>query len=249
MKFFTTSILVLNILLFSFTYGDTNKANVDQAVEFFNQKQYDKAFPLLLNSAKAGNSEAQFVLGLCYRNGKGVPIDLDKAITWYTKAAEQNIVGAQHNLGNLYRYSDKKNPKKAVHWYRKAAEQGLDRAQYSLGLVYSKGDGVPQNPKEAARWFKKAAEQDYMNAQYSLAIRYDDGNGVQKDKKEAEKWYLKAAEQGMSESQYFLAILYCEGDGIAKDLKKCAHWLKRSAKDGEDISEIWDLYQLDKHQK
>jgi len=37
----------------------------------------------------AGEADAQFLLGLMYDNGEGVPQDYKQAIKWYTKVAEQ----------------------------------------------------------------------------------------------------------------------------------------------------------------
>ena len=43
----------------------------------------------LLRKAEAGDAEAQFNLGFCYGNGKGVSCDYGQAVYWYRKSAEQ----------------------------------------------------------------------------------------------------------------------------------------------------------------
>lgn len=45
---------------------------------------------------------AQFTLGLCYDNGRGVPQDLLEAANWYRKAARQGHAEAQHTLGIMH---------------------------------------------------------------------------------------------------------------------------------------------------
>ena len=62
----------------------------------------EKAFYWYQKSAEAGNSNAQYNLGLCYENGKGVEIDLEKAFYWYQKSAEAGNSDAQYNLGLCY---------------------------------------------------------------------------------------------------------------------------------------------------
>ena len=45
---------------------------------------------------------AQYSLGVCYADGRGVAKDYVEAVKWYRKAAEQNHAGAQYNLGVCY---------------------------------------------------------------------------------------------------------------------------------------------------
>ena len=53
----------------------------------------------LRERANAGEAEAQWLLGLMYEKGGGVPQDLAQAAQWYRKAAEQGNVAAQCSLG------------------------------------------------------------------------------------------------------------------------------------------------------
>ncbi|MDR2763209.1 MAG: sel1 repeat family protein, partial [Planctomycetaceae bacterium] len=53
----------------------------------------------LIEKAKNGDAAAQFTLGLCYYDGKGVTKDLIEAVKWYRKAAEQGNSKAQYILG------------------------------------------------------------------------------------------------------------------------------------------------------
>ena len=78
--------------------------------------------------------EAQYNLGLCYYNGKGVTKNYTEAVKWYRKAAEQGDAYAQYNLGLCYKngYGVPKDISQAVVWYRKAARQGDDGAQQAL---------------------------------------------------------------------------------------------------------------------
>ena len=46
--------------------------------------------------------EAQFKLGNIYWDNKYVPIDINKSIYYYAKAANQNCIEAQFNLGIIY---------------------------------------------------------------------------------------------------------------------------------------------------
>ena len=49
-------------------------------------------------SAEQGNKDAQFNLGWCYENAYGVDEDIEEAIRWYCKSAEQDNEEAKNNL-------------------------------------------------------------------------------------------------------------------------------------------------------
>ena len=99
-------------------------------------------------------------------DGKGAPKDLEKALHWYTKAAEQGDVGVQSKLGVLYSTGEEvpKDLKKAVHWFTKAAEQSDAGAQHMLGVIYYAGEGVPRNDIQAYAWCNVAAAQGVEHA-------------------------------------------------------------------------------------
>jgi TPR repeat protein len=90
-----------------------------------------------------------------YSDGLGVPENDKTAVKWYTKAAEQGLVEAQHNLGLMYDKGEGvlENDKTAVKWYTKAAGQGYAKAQPNLGLMYEYGKGVLTDNRRAYMWY------------------------------------------------------------------------------------------------
>jgi len=52
-------------------------------------------------AAERGDAEAQFNLGVCYKNGWGVTKDLAEAVRWFRKAARQGDQNAQKILNDL----------------------------------------------------------------------------------------------------------------------------------------------------
>jgi len=118
---------------------------------------------VLKANARRGDTRAQFNLGLCYAQGKGVPVDKEESFKWLQKAAEQGHPIAQGAVASCYRNGAgvPKDAEESFKWLRKAAEQGNATAQHLLGLYYFKGIGVPKDDGEAVKWFRKAAEQGY----------------------------------------------------------------------------------------
>ena len=57
----------------------------------------------MVGAAELGYADAQFVLGLQYRNGMDVPQDYAEAARWLRRAADQNHAAGQFWLGRLYR--------------------------------------------------------------------------------------------------------------------------------------------------
>jgi TPR repeat protein len=57
-----------------------------------------KSFQWFLKAAEVGNSAAQFRVGNCYIEGKGIPISREKAVEWWTKASKQSHAQSQSLL-------------------------------------------------------------------------------------------------------------------------------------------------------
>jgi enhanced entry protein LpnE len=85
-----------------------------------------KAFPLVLQSAEAGDAASQNMAGVAYRDGDGTPVDQGGAKEWFLKAALQNDPKAQSNLGHLLGVDSPANPnrKEALKWLLIAKDNG-----------------------------------------------------------------------------------------------------------------------------
>lgn len=81
-----------------------------------------KAMECYMALAKAGFPSAQCTVGLKYRFGDGVEEDLNEAIKWFKRSANQGHVDAQRNLGDIYAAIGKEP--EAERWYRRAAASG-----------------------------------------------------------------------------------------------------------------------------
>ena len=75
--------------------------------------------------AEGGHADAQGALGILYREGRGVPQDLDEAVKWFRLGARRGDPGAQTSLGLAY-FDGKgvaANPTKALVWFTVAASK------------------------------------------------------------------------------------------------------------------------------
>ena len=96
-----------------------------------------RAEPEIRVEAEAGNAWAQFDLGLLYENGWVVARDIQRAIAWYRRSADQNYGAAFNNLGVLYEQGDgvSRDRAKAIELLRLAAQQGNAIARENLAQL------------------------------------------------------------------------------------------------------------------
>ena len=108
---------------------------LEDATAAFERRDFATALRLLRPLADQGNAVAQFILGVMYDNGKGVPQNDAEAMNWYREAADRGETNAQCNLGTMYLTGQgvPQDYAEALKWYRKAADQGNANAQFNLG--------------------------------------------------------------------------------------------------------------------
>lgn len=82
--------------------GQVMADSLSDANRVYDSGDYEQAAKLYSPLAKSGNFEAQYILGMMYRAGRGVPRDVNEARKWYQLAAEQGHPLAQFNLGWMY---------------------------------------------------------------------------------------------------------------------------------------------------
>ena len=134
-------------------------ADSSAGAEAYDRGDYATAFRELNTLATNGDAFAEYLLGLMYVKGEGVPQDFKQGEYWWFLAAEQGHAQAQYNLGAMYadglgsRWISNKLCG-GIAW----RPTGEAKAQTSLGLLYAKGEGVPSDLKEAVRLFRSAAE-------------------------------------------------------------------------------------------
>ncbi len=112
--------LFLGICLISSSFAGTQEAR-----EALKAGRYEEALKELLPLVEQGDAEAQYNLGILYRDGLGIKQDYKMAVALFGKSAEQGFVDAQYNLAVLYGEGKgvEQDFTRAVALYRKAAEQ------------------------------------------------------------------------------------------------------------------------------
>ena len=190
--------------------------------------------------ADSGDASAQFNLALMYDLGQGTPVDRALAAHWYAKAAAQNQLAAQHNLGVMAwrtRAQDAAALDQArAHW-EAAAAAGLAEAQFAAGVLAALdgGDGCAL----ALGYFEQAAAQGHVQAMANLAngLRLAaQGSDPLADPvalSRAAQTYERAASQGDPLAMYMLARAHWHAEGLPHDPVLTVQWYTRAADAGD----------------
>ena len=201
------------------------------------QKDEKKGFSLIFKAAQdSGNDLAKYLLGDCYRYGKGVDKNEYEAFNWYEKAALLNNMNAIDKIADCYFYGIgcDKDSTKAFENCEKAAELGSATSLNMLGFkFYSKGLVVEQNLTKATDYYEKAANKGYEPAMVNLSNSYLNGEGVFKDPRKAFFWCEKAADLGFSIALNNLGYdFYRTGLVVPKDGYKAFELYTKAATNG-----------------
>lgn len=153
--------LLAVLVLLAGLVGPAAAAGLDEGVGHYKRGNYAEAVKQLKPVAEQGHPIAQFLVGLMYHRGQGVPQNHAEAVKWLRKAAEQNLAPAQAELGLIYQLGEgvSRNEREAVNWLRKAAEQNNVGGQIGLGMAYATGKGTEKDLVKAHMWLNLGTAQ------------------------------------------------------------------------------------------
>jgi cell division septation protein DedD len=157
--------LVAGALLFC-AATSVSAQSVKSGIEAWQRSDYSGAVAIWRPLAEKGDADAEFNLGQAYRLGRGVPINLAAAKTWFERAAGQGHIDAQTTLGLLLFQSG--DQPEALKWLKKAADQGEPRALLVYGTALVNGDSVTQDPVLGYAYVSRAAAQGLEPARETL---------------------------------------------------------------------------------
>jgi len=154
-------------------------------------------FPIVLALSiicLAAHAWADFQAGVD-ANNRG---DYSTALREWRPLAEQGMVAAQFNLGQLYAHGQgvPQDYVQARQWWEKAAVLGDEEAAANLGTLYLNGQGCVQDYQKALDWFRRAATRGNAMAFTNLGLMYEHGSGVPQDYVRACMWYILGTAHG-----------------------------------------------------
>ena len=189
------------------------------------KEMFDFALPL----AKKGRKDLQGRVARMYRDGRGVPKDLDAAIEWMKKAADQNLAWAKWEYFDLlWRKNTPESLKTMIEYGQSESDKGNMQLRARMGRAYRDGKGVPKDLRKAADLMKEThkgkpnwSKWEYVDILWEMDTPETD--------KEMFDFALPFAEKGQRDLQGRVARMYRDGRGVPKDLDAAIEWMKKAA--------------------
>ena len=158
--------------------------------------------------SNSGNSDSTYSLALCYKNGNGCEVNLEKSLELLEKASNLRNIKALYALAHVYlngrlgtnndsmRISFKflnfitvveRDYKRALELFTLASDNGHIDATYDLGMIYLTGLGkyLPVQRSKGLKLLEYAASQNHRFAKDALLAdrkinRFDDIEGEER---------------------------------------------------------------------
>jgi uncharacterized protein len=205
------------------------------------------AFALYTKANEAGSFAAGFLLGYMHLNGLGTPMDREKALFWFRRAAlGQRPTPIPQRLARAKRYiGNRPFPAELlaeIDWVWRV-DQGDPREKYLAAVRVQAGKDVPRNCMAAKRWLWRAATDGLPEAQLEMAHWYFDGICTAKDLSFAKSFLYNAARSGFLPAVIELGRRHLYGRGIRKHDLAAYAWLLSAQAKGADVAA--DLLRLE----
>jgi len=207
------------------TYQSTYTQKYQEAIDFIeNNNSNDlklKGYHLLVEGARLGDPQSQFMLARMYNQGLGIPVEKEKAFYWYREAARNEYSPAYLIVWAFYRdgkYGVTKDISQAEYWRKKAIDA---RSSGKILAVNTQHVNTDQSKSEYAC--------DYECAAQLAKAKTFDGEGKFD---EAEKEYKLLSSEGNGEAsrliaEHYFSIANLDGEKIKKAPLKKNNTLKK----------------------
>jgi hypothetical protein len=132
-------------------------ADAKEAWRAYLAKDYARAVELAQATAQDGDKDAQYLMGLAAKHGRGAEQNHEVAVKWFTLAAERGHADALNDLATCYSRGEgvARDDAKAFEYFRLAAERGSTAGQRNVGKMYEQGVGTEKDPLKALFWYER----------------------------------------------------------------------------------------------
>lgn len=162
--------LLLVVTVFPARAEDSEDADYLLGEELLAKGEYLDALKAYGRSAKNGNSEAQYRIGMIFLEGEGLNANPQDAAYWFRKAAQNGHAPSQFAIGECFMNGTgvQQDTRMAAEWFWRAAEQGHPEAALYVARMYRDGVGMKQDTARARKYFKKAVAAGVTEAESEL---------------------------------------------------------------------------------
>ena len=209
---------------------------------------YAKALEGFLEQEKQQpDASTELRIAQMYLYGTGVEPDVQAAIEWFQKSADNNEPRALYQMALLYRdgngieineiYAEELFCKALAGFLRLEEETPSAQIEYKIAGIYAHGDGTIQDSEQAFQWYLASAENGHPHAAYCVAKAYESGNGTVQNDRSAINWYERAASQKDSYAMYALGKIYRDGIGVEQNPETSFRYFYSAAELGHEYAQ------------
>ncbi|MEO8683835.1 MAG: SEL1-like repeat protein [Devosia sp.] len=195
-----------------------------------------RGIDLLNQAVNAGQVSAANTLGQLYIEGRGVPIDVDKALYYFGIGLVAGSSSSTVNIGDLLRAGAlnlSPNPAVALEFFQKAAQSGDDGAGRRIADMYLRGEAVSQDVPKGLQMLADLAATGDAQSYVVLGDIQRDGEFVTADAAKAVDYYQQAAALGNNSGTLRLASLYMSGTGgVTVDIPRALQYYNDAVEQG-----------------
>ena len=223
---------------------------------YYGKRKYDKAlelYTLCSGSDNAFRSDAYYMIGQINEKGRGIPVNLTKAIQCYKKSVEYSTeLESNARLALIRLEQQVENPADFVDISKSLLVGLTPQEMFEKGYEYEHGlnNRTVSLPK-AYGYYKASADKNYPQSFAKMGEIYISDFYPFKDKAKSDKYYEKAykifkqREGYDADAAYQLGMMFKEGRGVSKDQAQAITYFKNAAERGntEANYELGLIYQ------
>jgi uncharacterized protein len=189
------------ILLASFSYAENKSYLIDDSLAMARQGEFVRASNLIVDLANNGDSKAQYVLSMYFRDPNALNIP-EVGEMWLMRAAENNNAKAQYDLGWRlaagWKNDTVEDIVEMIYWFERATFNGSEDAYVNLATLYE------NEHRDVLAEMEVAANDGNAMAQFNLgwinARGLMSSEGLMQDIDVAKAWFEKSANLGFKDA-------------------------------------------------
>jgi len=192
--------LLLLVFLSQLVFADDSYL-IDDSLAMARQGEFVRASNLIVDLANNGDSSAQYVLSMYFRDPNALNIP-EVGEMWLMRAAENNNAKAQYDLGWRlaagWKNDTVEDIVEMIYWFERATFNGSDDAYANLATLYD------NQHRNVLLEMEVAANNDNAMAQFNLgwinARGLVSSEGLMQDMDVAKVWFEKSAKLGFKDA-------------------------------------------------
>ena len=192
--------LLLLVFLSQLVFADDSYL-IDDSLAMARQGEFVRASNLIVDLANNGDSTAQYVLSMYFRDPNALNIP-EVGEMWLMRAAENNNAKAQYDLGWRlaagWKNDTVEDIVEMIYWFERATFNGSDDAYANLATLYE------NEHRNVLLEMEVAANNGNAMAQFNLgwinARGLMSSKGLMQDMDVAKSWFEKSAKLGFKDA-------------------------------------------------